>query len=506
MIVKILDKRGGSAGSASSLKYIAGQGSEIDGIDTSSIDNSKNDENCRLIDLHNIDCMNPTEVLSKDDSGNFSFQNVDLINSDLTDVINEMDELCSMNDRVKDSISHFVLCFSADEFKVGSNKQGFDNFLKDITNRFMSDMGYDNCKYMAVVHEDTKNPHIHIITTNVQMNNKFTVVDDSFEKYKAMDVARQIEYDFGLKEMHMPDEGKKLNRDKGDYVRESAGLNTSINKKEEIGGIIDYVVERLNEPDMKQGGKFEVKQEDRLQTMVGALNKYGVEVKFQFKNGEATGISYIKDGNFFSGSKLGFGGRYNLAGLKKRGIEIGDKQKPFCEMNNSKVDSYINSNSFPQTYQKFDKSLVPTKFKTVSNQYANKAYKHAETNVFLKINMSQKYFDDNQISRARPAFSVPSICGTQDFYFRINIVRPERDSHRDLKTEMKVKFEQEREAAELETALMKASRDNFYEFSVNDSVTTLNKTKLNDGLCEDFIIDGYGNRVKAPSFEWFGLF
>ncbi|CDS94169.1 conserved hypothetical protein [Sphingobacterium sp. PM2-P1-29] len=62
--------------------------------------------------------------------------------------------------------------------------------LTEIAEQWLNGMGYGDQPYMLIFHKDTKNNHIHIVSTRVDRNGK--KIKDNFEKLRAYEVLNQV--------------------------------------------------------------------------------------------------------------------------------------------------------------------------------------------------------------------------------------------------------------------------------------------------------------------------
>lgn len=86
---------------------------------------------------------------------------------------------------------HCSLSFSPEE---NLSKQT----MQDIAKRYMAEMGYSNQPYVVYEHKDTAHQHVHILSVNVDENNKR--VPEWGDRYKSQKITRDIELEFGLKQ------------------------------------------------------------------------------------------------------------------------------------------------------------------------------------------------------------------------------------------------------------------------------------------------------------------
>lgn len=71
-----------------------------------------------------------------------------------------------------------------------------DEQYKDIADRYMADIGYENQPYVVFKHTDIERTHLHIVSTRVDENGK--KLDSNFENMRSMKICRQMELYFNL--------------------------------------------------------------------------------------------------------------------------------------------------------------------------------------------------------------------------------------------------------------------------------------------------------------------
>ncbi len=96
--------------------------------------------------------------------------------------INYLETVVSTNKRVKNVQFHAVISCKGKE--VPHEK------LKDYAVQFLGKMGYGENPYLIYAHHDTKNNHVHIVSSRV--NKKGKKIDDTYEKIRAQKVMREI--------------------------------------------------------------------------------------------------------------------------------------------------------------------------------------------------------------------------------------------------------------------------------------------------------------------------
>ena len=164
-----------------------------------------------------------------------------------------------------------------------------DEDWQTIGRRFLAHMGYGDCPGFVVLHTDAPQDHIHVFASRVRWTDG-KVVPDSFDYHRAMDFARQIEQEFGLRVVpHRTDRRTVPGPPDEDSIRRS--VLAAIDRAAEGRPTVSALVERLREQ--------------------------GVEIRANVAStGRVSGISFEREGYVFKGSSLGRS--YSWAGLQDK--------------------------------------------------------------------------------------------------------------------------------------------------------------------------------------------
>ncbi|MFL9766913.1 relaxase/mobilization nuclease domain-containing protein [Vibrio cyclitrophicus] len=235
------------------------------------------------------------------------------------DVIEELIEVSSRNDRCKRPLKHWVL----------SNPEGEDlanHQWAKVAEQFMTGLGYENCKWICFKHAKESNPHIHLIISRIDtMTNK--VISDWKEHERSFPIIRQIEKDFKLTRLASPgDLMKPEKQENGDYIMVPNNSEQGNRKRPHANDII----RRLN---VVHDQLFtETQIEPSLSEWMLALREASIGVQFTYtKDGAVKGISYrikTQSGENFicSASKLGKQSKFGFKKIKDRLTPITDEQ------------------------------------------------------------------------------------------------------------------------------------------------------------------------------------
>jgi hypothetical protein len=166
-------------------------------------------------------------------------------------------------------------------FAPGDVVDKFDR--ASIVDRVMSEMGYQDCQYIAISHhrddpghdEAHDHDHIHIVANAVSMLGER--VSDSHERYRIQPILREIEQEFGLKQLA---NSWDIKREKAQALYPETDLSMQLAES-----LVDC-------PD--------------LTTWLDRLAESDIDVRFALrKDGAVRGVSFLRDGEIHKGSTVG---------------------------------------------------------------------------------------------------------------------------------------------------------------------------------------------------------
>ena len=212
--------------------------------------------------------------------------------TDIKTQIAEVATVRALRPNLKNAVQHTALSLSAEEKDKLTDQQ-----WQQVAFRYMQKMGFDWQNQFAIFkHDDTENPHIHIVINRIKTNGE--VVSDSKTWERQSVIMREIEEEFGLKKVEFKPRHERtatVSKEEAERYKRTGELTPRL----VIAGIIDEALK--TKPD--------------LQTFVEMLALSGVEVKLKRneETAEVKGISFNYGEQNYTGT--GIGRAYSFNGL-----------------------------------------------------------------------------------------------------------------------------------------------------------------------------------------------
>lgn len=217
-----------------------------------------------------------------------------LVGSTPAELAREFRIIANLRPSVKKPARHFSISFAPEDGEV-------DDLIKEaIAFRILDGLGYQECQFIAIAHdrhdpghdETHDHDHFHIVANAVTLNGDH--VRDSFDRYRIQPILREVEEEFGLRQISSSWEVK----------REKA---KAINADSDIAKLIADTLNHSSD----------------LKTWLDRLEKLGVDVRFNLsKNDNVKGITYLKDGQTYKGSDIGASWKIVSFGLNVSGDDL----------------------------------------------------------------------------------------------------------------------------------------------------------------------------------------
>jgi Relaxase/Mobilisation nuclease domain len=210
-----------------------------------------------------------------------------MVGSKPDDIAREFRQVANLRPRVEKPVRHFSISFAPGDGNV-------DDLVKEtIAYRVLEGLGYKDCQFMAIGHrrdqaghdEVHNHDHIHIVANAVTLDGEH--VDGSFDRYEIQKVLREVEKDFGLRQIK-----SSLEVMKEKIQAESIARNS---------GIAPLIANSL-------------KDRPSLEAWLERLSADGIDVRFNLsrvdkrypdRERQIKGITFIKDGEAYKGSSIG---------------------------------------------------------------------------------------------------------------------------------------------------------------------------------------------------------
>ncbi|EGR4671265.1 relaxase/mobilization nuclease domain-containing protein [Vibrio parahaemolyticus] len=213
---------------------------------------------------------------------------------DMSLAIREMQESIRLNPSAKQQFKHMIVSLDTNESLT--NPQ-WCKTAKNLMNR----LGYANCRYIVFKHNDTDQEHIHVITSTIDIVTRKRI-KDSYSKIRAQKVMRELEIEFGLRQLVSSNE---IGYDTDAAINDAKKFN----KKAKIARLVKTGINKL-----KPGSNLA-----EFVTAVESTHS-SLKVELQTKKGMAVGIVFNLDGVRMSASQLGGNRKYTLGKLIGNGI------------------------------------------------------------------------------------------------------------------------------------------------------------------------------------------
>jgi hypothetical protein len=210
-----------------------------------------------------------------------------MVGSKPDDIAREFRQVANLRPRVQKPVRHFSISFAPGDGNV-------DDLVKEtIAYRVLEGLGYKDCQFMAIGHrrdqaghdEVHNHDHIHIVANAVTLDGEH--VDGSFDRFKIQEVLREVETEFGLRQIK-----SSLEVMKEKIQAESIARNS---------GIAPLIANSL-------------KDRPSLEAWLERLSADGIDVRFNLsrvdkrypdRERQIKGITFIKDGEAYKGSSIG---------------------------------------------------------------------------------------------------------------------------------------------------------------------------------------------------------
>jgi len=174
------------------------------------------------------------------------------------------------------AVCHISLSIPSDDKKLSKQTWG------EIAETFIQELGFKDCPFIAVKHNDTDHQHIHILASRIKTNGE--VVSDKNDFKRSEDIIRRLENKFGLSAVLPSNQTPKK---RGKRFKNEKELK--MNKHQEIAKAINQAI--VNAKNMNG--------------FIDECEKRGVALKPYLDNTKVKGLSYRYQGEWYKASSIG---------------------------------------------------------------------------------------------------------------------------------------------------------------------------------------------------------
>lgn len=221
-------------------------------------------------------------VLYKDKARLLDSDGVDI--SSVRSIIDDLNFQRKTRPEIAKVVAHISLSFHKDDAPRLT-----DELMRELAAVYMERMGITDTQFIIARHDDTGQPHFHIIYNRVRYDKK--LVSDSNERYRNAEICKEIKQQYGL----TFSEGKVAVKVERLHGRDSA-------KYAIYNAIKDLLPGCMN-----------------IDQLADELRQAGIETTFIHRGAdtqkEIQGVTFSKDGQMFKGSQIDR--KFSYAGLAK---------------------------------------------------------------------------------------------------------------------------------------------------------------------------------------------
>lgn len=208
---------------------------------------------------------------------------------------------------IKQPVGHIPISFSPED-----KERMTDDFMVQLAKEYMNEMGIKNTQYIMVRHDNTENPHLHIVYNRI--NNDLKLISVNHDYKRNIKVCKKLKDKYNLTYGKGKEKVKREKLDNPDKVKYKI--------HDAVKAILPYC-----------------KGSDELKIL---LEKIGIETEFKLKRttGEIEGISFSHNNISFKGSQIDR--KFSYGNLKKEFIKNRQEEdKRIKETQEQKIEQPI---------------------------------------------------------------------------------------------------------------------------------------------------------------------
>lgn len=221
---------------------------------------------------------------------------------------------------IKQPVGHIPISFSPEDKDRMTNE-----FMVQLAKEYMQEMGIKNTQYIIVRHDNTENPHLHIVYNRI--NNDLKLISVNHDYKRNVKVCKNLKDKYNLTYGKGKEKVKREKLDNPDKV------------KYKIHDVIKTVLPYCKTPN----------------ELKSILNQVGIETEFKLKRttGEIEGISFRYENIAFKGSQIDR--KFSYGNLEKEFVKnqqaqeknIREEQKQTTERAKQQVVEKSKAESLP---------------------------------------------------------------------------------------------------------------------------------------------------------------
>ena len=195
-----------------------------------------------------------------------------------------MVEIAELSERVKKPMMHYAISLAPGE-------RLNDSEWRSLTRQYLNQMGYTDNQYLLVRHTDTPHhDHVHIVVNRVKRVSG-RVVSLHWDYYQSQALVRQLEDQFNLSSVRSSWEPfkERLPWDEQPLLTLPPEVKHRQAAKEQIRGVLNTSL---------------ISAQD-LEAFIELVERRGVKIELQERQGQLKGIAFSYDNERFSGSRVG---------------------------------------------------------------------------------------------------------------------------------------------------------------------------------------------------------
>ena len=200
-----------------------------------------------------------------------------MLGQTVDELTREFDSIANLRPTTRLPVRHISLSFAPEDKVIEALDQ------ETIVVRVLAEMGYRDCQFIGIAHhrddpghdQAHDHDHLHIVVNAVNFHGER--ISDAFERFRIQPILREIEKDFGLKQVA---NSWDVKRQKAQKIIPETDLSVEIDRS--LNGCPNF------------------------KSWIDRLAQSEIDIRFTLrKDGAVRGITYLYEGKAFKGSAIG---------------------------------------------------------------------------------------------------------------------------------------------------------------------------------------------------------